>query len=261
MDLSTAITLLLSYRDKKRGMLEASFVDSTIEYIQSEAAKGLGTAALEEPSVASYLRKAQLATACGWSPFYDTISTNRIVSSATMPVATVATVAVPVATISGNSNPVSLTLYSDGSCLNNGRRDAKAGYAVVAMRGGKEEHRYAVPVPSGEPQTNQRAELLALDYAIRYIASAPGRKGAVHTDSRYSIDCITKWASGWEKKGWKKADGGPVLHLDIIKPLVGLYRELPNVTIHHVAAHTGKSDEHSLGNALVDDLARSAAEA
>ena len=257
MDLSTAITLLSSYRDKKRGMLEASFVDSTIEYIQSEAAKGLGAAALEEPSVASYLRKAQLATACGWTPFSDrdTSSTNRILSSAPMPLP------LPLPLPSPSPTPVSLTLYSDGSCLNNGRRDAKAGYAVVAIRGGKEEHRYVAPIPSGEAQTNQRAELRALDYAIRYIASTPGRRGVVHTDSRYSIDCITKWAAGWEKKGWKKADGGPVLHLDLIKPLVGLYRELPNVTIHHVAAHTGRSDEHSLGNALVDELARSAAEA
>jgi len=123
------------------------------------------------------------------------------------------------------------------------------------MRGGREEHRYAVPVSPDEPQTNQRAELKALDYAIRYLAKER-KKGAIYTDSKYSIDCITKWASSWEKRGWKKAEGGPVLHLDIIKPLVGIYRELPGVTIHHVAAHTGKSDEHSLGNALVDQLAR-----
>ena len=255
MDTNTALSLLLAYKDKKRGMLEASFVESTIEYIRAEVAQGRGATALKEPSVVAYIQKAQLAVSCGW-PIFDrpTISTNTVVARPVAPVTattTVATAAVPVAT----AVPVSLTLYCDGSCIGNGRRGARAGYAIVAMRGGVEEHRFVARIPDEEAQTNQRAELRALDYAVRYVADH-GRRGTIHTDSDYSIKCVTQWASSWEKKGWKKADGGPVLHLDLIRPLVSVYRELPNLTIRHVAAHTGRQDEHSRGNALVDELAR-----
>jgi len=252
MDPTTALSLLLSYKDKKRGMLEASFVESTIDYIRAEIAQGRGATALKEPSVVAYIQKAQLAVSCGW-PVFDrpTISTNTVIVRPSVPV-TIASTTTPVAT---TVTPVSLTLYCDGSCIGNGRRDARAGYAVVAMRGGVEEHRYVARIPDEEAQTNQRAELRALDYAVRYVLNH-GRRGTIHTDSDYSIKCVTQWASSWEKKGWKKADGGPVLHLDIIRPLVSVYRELPNLTIRHVAAHTGRGDEHSLGNALVDELAR-----
>ena len=252
MDTHTALSLLLAYKDKKRGMLEASFVESTIDYIRAEVAQGRGATALKEPSVVAYIQKAQLAVSCGW-PIFDrpTISTNTVVvrPAVTATATPVLATAVPAVT------PVSLTLYCDGSCIGNGRRGARAGYAVVAMRGGVEEHRFVARIPDEEAQTNQRAELRALDYAVRYVADH-GRRGTIHTDSDYSIKCVTQWASSWEKKGWKKADGGPVLHLDIIRPLVSVYRELPNLTIRHVAAHTGRQDEHSRGNALVDELAR-----
>ena len=265
MDTHTALSLLLSYKDKKRGMLEASFVESTIDYIRAEVAQGRGATALKEPSVVAYIQKAQLAVSCGW-PIFDrpTISTNTVVVRPTIPVtvttatpvaSTVTATTAAVATTTATAVPVSLTLYCDGSCIGNGRRGARAGYAVVAMRGGVEEHRFIARIPDMEAQTNQRAELRALDYAVRYVAEH-GRRGTIHTDSDYSIKCVTQWASSWEKKGWKKADGGPVLHLDIIRPLVSVYRELPNLTIRHVAAHTGRQDEHSRGNALVDELAR-----
>jgi ribonuclease HI len=260
MDPNTALSLLLSYKDKKRGMLEASFVESTIDYIRVEVAQGRGATALKEPSVVAYIQKAQLAVSCGW-PVFDrpTISTNTVV---VRPAVTATATATPILATTATTTtaaavavPVSLTLYCDGSCIGNGRRGARAGYAVVAMRGGVEEHRFVARIPDEEAQTNQRAELRALDYAVRYVAGH-GRRGTIHTDSDYSIKCVTQWASSWEKKGWKKADGGPVLHLDIIRPLVSVYRELPNLTIRHVAAHTGRQDEHSRGNALVDELAR-----
>jgi len=38
-------------------------------------------------------------------------------------------------------------------------------------------------------------------------------------DSQYVINAVTKWMPGWKKKGWKKADGKPVMNLDLLKEI------------------------------------------
>lgn len=36
-------------------------------------------------------------------------------------------------------------------------------------------------------------------------------------DSQYVINCITKWMPGWKRKGWRKADGKPVLNVELLQ--------------------------------------------
>jgi ribonuclease HI len=38
-------------------------------------------------------------------------------------------------------------------------------------------------------------------------------------DSQYVINCITKWMPGWKRKGWRKADGKPVLNVELLKEI------------------------------------------
>jgi len=38
-------------------------------------------------------------------------------------------------------------------------------------------------------------------------------------DSQYVINCITKWMRGWKAKGWRKADGKPVMNVDLLKEI------------------------------------------
>ena len=66
--------------------------------------------------------------------------------------------------------------------------------------------------------TNNIGELTAVLELLRATAHAD-QDLLIHCDSRYVIDSITKWMPGWKKKGWKKADGKPVLNLDIMKAL------------------------------------------
>lgn len=246
----SAIRVLETYSKLTRDIIELCLVDAAADSIRSGVSP-------TDPTVAPVFHRATLRVGCGWE---DLVARNTISST------TVVSRVAPSVPTTLPPTPPSLTVYCDGSCLNNGRRGASAGYAVVAMRGGAVIHRFSEKVPAGDPQTNQRAELLALRYAIHYLADS-GASGDIHTDSRYSIDCITKWAAGWKKAGWKKADKQPVLHLDIIQPLYDLWKELPSlhsqhsIRIHHVAAHTGRSDAHSVGNALVDEMARAAATA
>ncbi|GGO92413.1 ribonuclease H [Nocardioides phosphati] len=74
----------------------------------------------------------------------------------------------------------------------------------------------------------------------------------IYCDSRYAIDSITKWMPGWKRKGWKKADGKPVMNVEIMKALDAAMR--PNVRFEWVKGHAG----HEL-NEAADKLANAAA--
>jgi ribonuclease HI len=125
----------------------------------------------------------------------------------------------------------------------------------------KEVHRHSAPLAKSEPQTNQRAELQALYHALRFVQGTGAKDALLYTDSQYSINCITVWSVGWKAKGWLKADKKPVLHQDILKPMVELWESINNTTtLHHVAAHTGRRDPISKGNAVADQLATAATE-
>ena len=38
-------------------------------------------------------------------------------------------------------------------------------------------------------------------------------------DSQYVINAVTKWMPGWKRKGWRKADGKPVMNLELLQQL------------------------------------------
>jgi ribonuclease HI len=38
-------------------------------------------------------------------------------------------------------------------------------------------------------------------------------------DSQYVINCISKWMPGWKRKGWRKADGKPVMNVELLKEI------------------------------------------
>ena len=60
----------------------------------------------------------------------------------------------------------------------------------------------------------------------------------VLTDSRLCVDTITKWAPGWERKGWKRKSG-PIKNLELIQQLLVLYRARPTCQLVWIAAHSG----------------------
>jgi ribonuclease HI len=115
-------------------------------------------------------------------------------------------------------------IFTDGACTNNGKRTANAawGLIVVADQGYKVLYTDSGPIPKGQPQTNQRAELQALlnglKQAKRFYDIYPGLI-TLWSDSQYSINCASVWGPKWRSNGWKK-QGGDIQHLDIIKELV-----------------------------------------
>lgn len=156
-----------------------------------------------------------------------------------------------------------LYIFCDGSCLKNGASGASAGYGIYITKNDIECHRHYSRVPFEQPQTNQRAELLALQYALHYIASSLPSPHIAHiyTDSKYAMQCLTVWGPVWKVSGWRKYDKKPIQHLDIIQPCVNLYESMKDrVFMHHVLAHTNNKDTLSKGNEIADALAKQGAE-
>lgn len=144
-------------------------------------------------------------------------------------------------------------IFSDGACDPN---PGKAGSGVAVYRhDAVEELWYGLYDPQG---TNNTAELNALHHALMIAGdeTRQGRSAAVLSDSKYSIQCVTQWATNWKKAGWKKK-GGEIRNLDIIKPMHELWNTLKDdVQVLHVNGHVGVE-----GNELADRMSMRAIEA
>jgi hypothetical protein len=78
------------------------------------------------------------------------------------------------------------------------------------------------------------------------------------TDSEYSINCLTKWVSGWRKRDWKTSEGKPVVHRVLLEAILKELEGVPHQFVH-VKAHTGGEDTDSKWNDMADQLANKAA--
>jgi ribonuclease HI len=140
---------------------------------------------------------------------------------------------------------VTITAAADGSALGN---PGPAGWAWYV----NDDCWRAGGWPHG---TNNQGELMAVLDLLRATAHLPQEDLRILCDSQYVINSITKWMPGWKRKGWRKADGKPVLNVDLLKELD---RELAGrkYTFEWVKGHAG----HDL-NEAADERARAAATA
>jgi len=137
-------------------------------------------------------------------------------------------------------------IYTDGGCEPN---PGKAGSGVAVYRNDMvDELWYGLFNPAG---TNNTAELNALFQALVMAKDEInlGRTVAIFCDSKYSIQCVTQWAVGWQKKGWKKS-GGEIKNLELIKEMFALHQEIKkDIQVLHVNGHVGVE-----GNELADRM-------
>lgn len=162
-----------------------------------------------------------------------------------------------------------LTVFCDGSAINNGKKYAKASAGIVIWdaKTNAPDVIWAEPLPLTQPQTNQRAELYALARACEELTIRGITAADIYTDSMYSINCVaprpeqadipqpTKiWAPSWKRRGWKKADSTEILHLDVIKYIHDWLSLNPSVILHHIRAHQDEKimEWPFIGNAIAD---------
>jgi ribonuclease HI len=67
--------------------------------------------------------------------------------------------------------------------------------------------------------TNNQGELMAVLDLLRSTAHLPQEHLRILCDSQYVINCVSKWMPGWKRKGWRKADGKPVLNVDLLQQI------------------------------------------
>jgi ribonuclease HI len=153
-----------------------------------------------------------------------------------------------------------MRVFTDGSCIGNGKSGAKSGYGVWFPE--NPSWSVSAKLAPSDPQTNQRAELSAIRAAADVLLAhgCINDDIVIYTDSDYSINCLTKWISKWVARGWKTIDGKPVLHQDLIKDIADKLSKFKSHRFHHVRAHTGGEDDLSKNNDVVDRMARQSVE-
>ncbi|KAF9922543.1 hypothetical protein FBU30_007329 [Linnemannia zychae] len=143
-----------------------------------------------------------------------------------------------------------LVIYTDGSARGNGKLGSQAGLGVFF---GVNDPRNLSERLQGE-QTNQRAEIMAVYRALQ-VCGSDTIPVEIRSDSQYTINIVTQWGENWMRNGWKRSDGGQVLHRDIIEPLLMLIKNRPGpIKWTHVRSHIG-----TFGNEMADKLANAGA--
>jgi ribonuclease HI len=103
---------------------------------------------------------------------------------------------------------VAIVAAADGSALGN---PGPAGWAWYV----DDAHWAAGGWPHG---TNNQGELMAVIDLLESTAHL-GEDLHIFCDSQYVINAVTKWMPGWKRKGWRKADGSPVLNRELLERL------------------------------------------
>ena len=134
-----------------------------------------------------------------------------------------------------------VTVFTDGACSGN---PGPGGWGAILMSGG---HRKELRGSEADT-TNNRMELSAAIGALEALKKPS--IVALHTDSNYLKDGITKWIFGWKRNGWKTADKKPVKNEDLWKRLE-LALKTHTIEWHWVKGHAGHPE-----NERADELAR-----
>ena len=124
-----------------------------------------------------------------------------------------------------------VSIYTDGACSGN---PGKGGWGAVLAHNG-----YRKKKMSGyeAETTNNRMELTAVIRALAALREPC--LVTLTTDSKYVCDAVTKgWVYGWQRKGWRKADGKPALNVDLWQQLLPLL-QTHTVTFNSVKGHAG----------------------
>jgi ribonuclease HI len=138
-------------------------------------------------------------------------------------------------------------IFSDGGCEPN---PGDSGSGVVVYQGQVlAELWYGGYAPMG---TNNTAELKALHKALIIAEEKLNQSLRVQvlSDSLYSVKAMNLWASGWQRKNWRKADGEEIKNKALVAEMYELFSHIrERIELIHVKGHSGVE-----GNELADRL-------
>jgi ribonuclease HI len=166
-----------------------------------------------------------------------------------------------------------MIIYTDGSAINNGKKDAFGGIGIYIPKQDnvtneclisyslistfKQNQKYNITV------SNQIAELIASIIGIEKAIELNKNNDTiyVYTDSKYVIDCATTWSKTWITNNWKLSKSNKTIsNLWLIYRLIQLTKKYP-IIFKHIKSHLEEpsinSDNYNnwLGNDRADKLA------
>lgn len=142
-----------------------------------------------------------------------------------------------------------IEVYTDGSCLGNETKDEslrRAGIGIYFPGNPELNVSEKLNVP---PNTNIRAEMYAIVRAILIVLTQReyfeqvgySKYLLIKTDSKFSIDLVTKWLEKWKKNGFQKANKKPVANKDLVILLDNALEQAKThgyiIKFEHVYAH------------------------
>jgi len=143
-------------------------------------------------------------------------------------------------------------LFADGACLGNPGPGGWGLLLRVQTSSGPQEKEASGADPD---TTNNRMELMAVIQGLETLT----RPCAVRlvSDSQYVLKGLTEWMPGWKRKGWKKADGQPVMNVDLWQRLDAAAKP-HRIKTEWVKGHAGHPENERVDR-LANDAARSLA--
>lgn len=141
-----------------------------------------------------------------------------------------------------SSEPEMIAIYSDGGCRGNPGPGAFA-YLAQAHNG----EVLAEGVDFESLTTNNKMELQGPIKALQKLTQILPEKGRdplltrvkVLTDSKYVVDGMKSWVSGWKARGWKKADNKAPENLSYWQELDFIRTRFMEVQWEWVKGHAG----------------------
>ena len=97
-----------------------------------------------------------------------------------------------------HSSKADIEIYCDGACSPN---PGKSGTGLCVYQSGKlSALYYGLYEVMGTNNTAELNGLLQSMKVAQFVLQKGDKQISILSDSKYSIDCITKWAQGWKKK-------------------------------------------------------------
>lgn len=142
--------------------------------------------------------------------------------------------------------------YTDGSCVGNGRANAKGGYGVVGIN--EDGLLSFVRAKRSDNTTNNREELKAILYVMLTAGTQSSddwsQPPIVYSDSAYCINTFNDWMFRWAANNWIKSDGKTPENLDLIQAYYEHYMNGYRIDLRKIKGHAGEE-----WNELADMLA------
>jgi ribonuclease HI len=137
-----------------------------------------------------------------------------------------------------------MTIYTDGSCIGNGKIKNTGGFGVIVIDNNEKLlFNYS---KKSENTTNNREELKAILYAfLNYGVNIHNENNfgveipVVYSDSNYCVQTFNEWMFAWANRGWIKSDNQTPENLDLIQAYYDWYKKGYRIELKKVKGHAG----------------------